>query len=106
MLKVIYIRPDNLTLNNTNNICKTINQYTTDVFNNFKANQVSNLKKAYYMFIGILINKHNITYTNDNTTLTKINKLVNLNDKNYFTKKIEHTSRTTNNVTRHNHNNY
>ena len=59
------------------------------------------------MFIDdAVINKHNTIYTNDNITATKINKLVIFNDNNDFTKKIEHTSNTTNNFTRQNHNNY
>ena len=35
-----------------------------------------------------------------------MNKLVDFNDNNYFTKKMEHTSNITDNITRHNHNNY
>ena len=38
--------------------------------------------------------------------VTKIYKLAGFNDSNYFTKEIEHTSNITNNITRHNHNNY
>ena len=35
-----------------------------------------------------------------------MNKLVSFNDNNYFTKKIEHTNYITNDITRHNHNNF
>ena len=38
--------------------------------------------------------------------VTKINKLVDFTDNTYFTKKIEHKHNTTNNITRHSHNNY
>ena len=36
----------------------------------------------------------------------KVNKLVNSNDNNDFTKKIMHTNNITNKITRHSHNNY
>ena len=42
----------------------------------------------------VVINKHNTIYTNDNINVTKTNTLVNFNDTNYFTKKIEHTKKT------------
>ena len=35
-----------------------------------------------------------------------MNKHVNFNDSDYFTKKLEHTSNITNNITGHSHNNY
>ena len=50
--------------------------------------------------------KYNTIYTNDNINLSKIDKLVNFNANTYFTKNIEHTNNITNNITRHNHNNY
>ena len=109
MLNIVYRKGmvRNRTFNNTNNISKATNQYTTDVVNNFKINKVSNLKKAYYKFIdNAVIYKHNTIYTNDNTNVIKMNKLVHFNDNHYFTKKIEHTNTTINNITRHNHNNY
>ena len=85
---------------------KSINQYTTDVVDNYKINKVSNLKKAYYMFIdGVVIDRHKTIYTHDSTIVTKINKLVNFNDNHCLAKKIEHTNKTTNNITRHNRNN-
>ena len=34
-----YIRSDNRTFNNTNNLYKHINQYPTDVFNNYNMNK-------------------------------------------------------------------
>ena len=52
------------------------------------------------------MNKHNIINTNDTYNIIKINKLVKFNDNSYFAKKIEHTSIITNNITRHDHNNY
>ena len=107
----LYKRSDNRTFNNTNNTYKHITQYTTDVFNNNKTNKTHNVKKTYYNFIGDAINKHNTINTNDTYNVTKINKPVNLNDNNfndnsYFTKKINHKSNITINITRHNHNNY
>ena len=45
-------------------------------------------------------------YTNANTNVIKINTLVDFNDNKYVTKKMEHTNNTTNNITRHNRNNY
>ena len=35
-----------------------------------------------------VINKHNTIYDNDNINVNKTNKLVNLNDNNYFTSEI------------------
>ena len=103
----LFKRPGNQTFNNTSNKSNNMNQYTTDVVNSCKINKVSNLKKAYYDFIDdVVINTHNTIYTNGNITVTKINKHVNFNGNNYFTKIMEHTDITTNNITRHNHNNY
>ena len=91
MLKMIYIyiyiyiykRYDKITFNNTDNTSKSVNQYTTDVVNNYKINKVSNLKKAYCNLTDdIVINKHNTIYTNDNITVTKIHKRANFNDNN------------------------
>ena len=57
-----------------------------------KINRVSNLKKTYYNFIdGVAIDKHNTIYTNHNTNVSKINKLLNFNDHNFFTKEIRRT---------------
>ena len=68
---------------------------------------VSNPKKTYYNLIDdVVIDKHDTIYTNDNTNVTKINKLVSFNDNTYLTKKIKHTNNITNNTTRHDHNNY
>ena len=103
----MYKRYGNRTVNNTHNISKTINQYTADVVNTYKINKVSNLKQAYYNLIdGVVINKHNTIYTNDNINVTTINRLVNSNDDNYFTKRIGNTHNINNNITIHNHNNY
>ena len=54
----------------------------------------------------LLFNKHHTIYTNDNINVTQMNKHVNFNDNNYFTKEIEHTSNITNHITRNAHNNY
>ena len=58
------------------------------------------------MFADVVINKHSHIYTNDNTNVSNINKLVMFNDINYFTKNIEHTNHTINNILRQIHNNY
>ena len=42
----LYKKQDNRTFNNTNNIYKHINQYSTDINNNYKINKVSNVKKT------------------------------------------------------------
>ena len=39
MLKIIYKKQDSRTSNKTNNVYKHINQYSTDVFNNYKINK-------------------------------------------------------------------
>ena len=54
----------------------------------------------------MVINKHNTINTNGTYNISKTNNLLNITDNQYFTKKIEHTNYITNNITRHNHNNY
>ena len=46
----IYKKQDNRTFNNTNTIYKHINQYSTDVFNNYKINKTRNVKKTHYNY--------------------------------------------------------
>ena len=66
-----------------------------------------NVKKTYYDFTNdVVINKHNTINANDTYNATKTNKSVNFNDAKYFTKKTEPNNNTTNNVTRHDRNNY
>ena len=48
----MYKRSDNRTFNNTSNIHKHMNTYSTDVFNNYKINKTHNAKKTYYNFNG------------------------------------------------------
>ena len=103
----LYKRSDDIAFKNTSITSNSINQYTTDVADYYKTNKVSNLKKSYCNFIDdVVINKHDTIHINGNTNVSKINKLVNFHDNNYFTKKIEYTNNVTNNITRHNHNNY
>ena len=88
----LYKRSDNITFNNTNNIYKHMDQYSTDVFNTYKINKLHNVKKTYYNVTNdVVINEHNNINTNDTYNVTKIKKkFVNFNDSMYFTKKIEH----------------
>ena len=103
----LYKKYDNRIFNNTNNIHKHINLHSNDVTNNYKINKVSNVKKTYYNFTNdVLINKHNTINTDDTYNITKNNNLFNITDNNYYTKKIFNTSNITNNIKRHNHNNY
>ena len=103
----LHKRSDIRTFNNTNNIHKHINQHPTDVFNNYKINKTHNVKKAYYNFTNdAAINEHNTINTNDTYNVTKNINLFNITDNNYYTEKNFNTSNTTNNITRHNHNNY
>ena len=77
------------------------------MFNNYIINKTRNVKNKCYSFTnGVVINRHNIINTGDNYSLTKIHKLVNFSDNSYFTQEIEHKTNITNNITRHNHNNY
>ena len=101
----LYKKQDNRTFNNTNNIYKHINQYSTDINNNYKINNVSNVKKTYYNFNDdITLNKTSNNSYNDTYNITKNNNLFNITDNNYYTKKNFNTSNITNNITRHNHN--
>ena len=54
----------------------------------------------------MFINKHNTINTNDTYNITKNKSLYNVTGNNYYTKKTFTTSNITNNITRHNHNNY
>ena len=100
----LYKKQDSRTFNNTNNIYKHINQYSTDVFNNYKINKTHNVKKTYYNFNGdITLNKTSNNYSNGTYSLIKTNNTFNTTDNQYFTKKINNTSNITNNITRHNH---
>ena len=103
----LYKQRDSSTFNNTGSIYKHINQYSTDVFNNYKINNTQNVKKTYYNPNNdVFINRHSTINTNDTYNTTQINSLFNITDNNYYTKKKFNTSNITNNVTRHNHNNY
>ena len=103
----LYKKYDNRTVNNTNNITKHINNHSNDVTNNYRINKINNVKKSYFNFNDdITLNKTSTTYSNDTYNITKNNKLFNINDKNYYTKKINNTSNITNNITRHIHDNH
>ena len=54
----------------------------------------------------MLLNGTSNNYSNDTYSITKTNKLFNITDNNYFIQEINTTSKITNNITRHNHNNY
>ena len=103
----LYKRSDNRTFNNTNNVYKHINQYSTDVFNNYKINRTHSLKKTYYNFNdGMTLNKTSNNLSNDTYNIIKNNNIFKTTDSQYFTKKINNTSNITNNIARHNHNSY
>ena len=100
-------KQDSRTFNNTGHVYKHINQYSTDVFNNYKINKTHSVNKTYYNSNNdVFINKHNTINTNDTYNVTNNNSLYNVTDTNYYTKKNFTTSNITNNITRHNHNNY
>ena len=75
--------------------------------NNYKIHKTHNVKKTYYNSDNdVFINKHNTINTNDTYNITKNNSLFNVTGNNYHIKKKFNTSNITNNITRHNHNNY
>ena len=59
----LYKKHYNITFNNTNNISKNINQYATDVDDDFKTNKVSNLTKSRIMISLMLLLINIIPYT-------------------------------------------
>ena len=96
----------NRTFNNTINMYKHINQYSADVFNNCIINETHSVKKTYQNCTnGAFINKHNTININDTYIVTK-NKMLNITDNKYYTKRNLNKNNITNNTTRHNHNNY
>ena len=107
MLEIIYIKDLVIEYPITQITHKHINQYSIDVFNNYKINKKHNVKKTYYNFTNdVAINEHNTINANGTYNLIKIIDLLNITDNNYYTKKNFNTSNITNNITRHNHNNY
>ena len=85
----IYKISDNRTYNNTNNIHTHINQYSTDVFNNYKINKTHNVKKTYYNFNDdITLNKTSNNYSNDTYNMIKRDSLYNATGNNYYTKRL------------------
>ena len=107
MLKIIYKKDLIIEHSITQITYKHIKQYLIDVFNSYKINKAHNVKNTYYNFThDVFINNHNTINTNDTYNISKTNNLLNTTDNQYFTKKIEHNNNITNNITRHNHNNY
>ena len=103
----LYKKQGNRTFNDTSNIYTHINQYSTDVFNNYKINETHNVKKTYNKSNNdVFSNKHNTINTNDTYNIIKNNNLYHVTDNTYYTKQIFNTSNITNNIARHNHNNY
>ena len=93
--------------NNTSNTTKHINNFSNDVTNGYNINKIQNLREPYYNSNDeITLNKTSNNYPNDTYNLIKTNDTFNTADNHYFTKKIHNTSNITNNITRHNHNNY
>ena len=77
------------------------------MFNNCKINKTHNVNKTYYNYNNdVFVNKHNTINTNGAYNITQNIDLYNVTDNNYYTKKMNNTSNITNNITRHNHNNY
>ena len=103
----VYNKYDNIIFNNTNNTTKHINNHSNDVTNNYKINKTNSVNKTYYNFYDdITLNKTSNTYSNGTYNIIKTNNTFNTTDNQYFTKKVNDTRNITNNITRHNHNNY
>ena len=103
----LYKRFGNIMFNSTNNMYKYINQYSTDVTDNYNSSKINNANKTYYNFNdNITLNKASNTYSNDTCNKIKTNNTFNTTGNKYCTKKIHNTSSITNDTTRHNHNNY
>ena len=84
----IYKGQGNRTFNNTSNIFKHINQYSTDAFNNYKIHKTHNVQKTYDNSNNdVFIVKHNTMNANDTYNMTKNNRLYNVTGNNYYTKK-------------------
>ena len=67
---------------------KHINNYSDDVTNDYTINKIQNLKKTHYNFNGdITLNLTNHIYSNDTNNSTKTNRLFNITDNNYYTRK-------------------
>ena len=84
----LYKKQDSITFNNTNNIYKHINHYSTDVFNRYNINKTHNVKKTYGNSDNdVFVNKHNTINTNGTYNITKNNSLYNVTGNNCYTKK-------------------
>ena len=76
----IYKIYDNRVFNNTNNTYKHVNQYSTDVFNNYTTNKSHNVNNTNCNFINdVVMNKHDTINTHDAYNVTIINKRINVN---------------------------
>ena len=64
------------------------------------------MKTCYNFTNDVAVNKHNTINTNDTYNISKTNILLNITGNNYYTEKNFNTSNITNDITRHNHNNY
>ena len=107
MLKTIYTRNKIIEHSITQITYKHINRYSTDVFNTYKINKTHNVKKTYFKSNnGVFLNKHSTINTNGTYNITKNNSLYNVTVHNYYTKKNFNTSNITNDIARHNHNNF
>ena len=82
----MYKRSDNIAFNNTSNISKTLNQYTTDAVNNYNQQSFKYRMTSYNCIGDAAVNEHRSKYTNDNTKVIRIRN-VKFNGYNYFTQK-------------------
>ena len=58
------------------------------MFNSYRVNKAHNVKNTYYNFNDdITLNKTSNNYSNDTINLTKTNRLLNVIDNNYYTRK-------------------
>ena len=72
----LYKKQGSRTFNNTSNIYKHANQYSTDVFNNYKINKTHNVKKTYYNSNNdVFIHKQSTINTNDTYNISNNNSL-------------------------------
>ena len=103
----MYTKYDNIIFNNTSNITKHINNYCNDVTHNYNRNTMQNQRNTHCNFDDdITLNETRNNYPNDTYNIIKTNNTFNATDNQLFYKEIHNTSNITNNITRHNHNNY
>ena len=102
----LYKKYGKRTFNTTENITNHINNYSNDITNSYRMHKINNVRTRIIISTVTLLETEQVITTPMIHTIYPRITIYNITDNQYFTKKLNNTSNTTNNITRHNHNNY